>query len=167
MKFLQIIVLAVLFPLLTGATSHKYFVSITKLEYVADSQTLQIITQIFIDDVEDVLQSRYSPDITLGTKKETRADAAFLKEYILQKLKIKINDTPVELNYLGKEYDIDMVKSYIEITGIEDIESLEIENKVLMDLFTDQQNIIHFKSQKSRRSLILDKENPKGVLNFK
>lgn len=166
MKFLQILFLSVLFTLLTGATSHKYYVSITKIEHVADSQSLQIITQIFIDDIEDVLQERYSDNISLGTKKETKADAAFLKEYILQKLKIKVNGKPLELNYLGKEYDVDMVKSYIEVTGIEEIESLEIENKLLMDLFTDQQNIIHFKSKQSRRSLILDKENPKGVLNF-
>jgi len=166
MKFFQILVLAVLFPILTGATSHKYYVSITKIEHVTESESLQIITQIFIDDIEDVLQERYNPNISLGTKKETKADAAFLKEYILHKLKIKVNGNQIALNYLGKEYDVDMVKSYIEVTGIADIKSMEIENKVLMDLFTDQQNIIHFKSKKSRRSLILDKENPKGVLNF-
>ena len=144
MKFLQILFLSVLFTLLTGATSHKYYVSITKIEHVADSQSLQIITQIFIDDIEDVLQERYSANISLGTKKETKADAAFLKEYILQKLKIKVNGKPLELNYLGKEYDVDMVKSYIEVTGIEEIESLEIENKLLMDLFTDQQKYYSF-----------------------
>ena len=43
----------------------------------------------------------------------------------------------------------------------------EIENKILFDTFEDQQNIIHIKTPEKRRSLVLDKENPKGLLNFK
>ena len=41
-----------------------------------------------------------------------------------------------------------------------------IENKILFDTFEDQQNIIHVKTPESRRSLVLDKENPKGLLKF-
>jgi hypothetical protein len=37
----------------------------------------------------------------------------------------------------------------------------------LFDTFEDQQNIIHIKTPEKRRSLVLDKENPKGLLNFK
>ena len=166
MKYFRIAILVVLFPLMTGSSTHKYFVSITKIEYVAESGDLQIITQIFTDDIEDVLQERYGADITLGTKKETKKDETFLKEYILQKLKIKVDGTPVELNYLGREYDVDMVKSYIEVSGIDEINSIEVENKVLFDLFPEQQNIIHYKSNDSRRSLILERDSPKGVLNF-
>jgi len=167
MKYLKIAFLVVLFPLLTGATSaHKFYVSITKIEYVAKSQSLQIITQLFIEDVEQVLRERYNPNISLGTTKETEADGAFLKQYILQKLKIEVNGVPVVLNYLGKEYDTDMVKSYIEVTGVSEVNKIEVENKMLMDLFEEQQNIIHFKNNKIRKSLTLGRDNPKGVLNF-
>jgi len=166
MKFLKIVFILLLFPVITASTDHKFYVSITKIEYVAESESLQIITQIFIEDIEKALQKRYNTSISLGTKKETEADTAFLKEYILQKLKINLNGKPVALHYIGREYDTDMVKSYIEVTGIDKLETIEIENKVLMDLFEEQQNIIHLKTKKNRRSLILDIENSKGVLNF-
>lgn len=167
MKFLKIAFLIVLFPVLTGATSaHKFYVSITKIEYVAESESLQIITQLFIEDVEQVLRQRYNPNISLGTPKETEADAAFLKQYILQKLKIEVNGTPLTLNYIGKEYDTDMVKSYMEVTGVSEVKDILVENKALMDLFDDQQNIIHYKNKKTRKSMMLDRDNPKGVLNF-
>tara|TARA_R110002049_G_scaffold84406_15_gene214836 strand:- start:3257 stop:3760 length:504 start_codon:yes stop_codon:yes gene_type:complete len=166
MKFLKIAILLLVFPLLTASTPHKFYVSITKIEYVAESESLQIINQMFIDDIEDVLQLRYNPKVSLATKKETDADATFLKEYILQKLQIKVNGMPVEYDYLGKEYDIDEVKSYIEITGVKNFKSIEVENKALMEMFPDQQNIIHVKTKKSRRSMILTIDNPKGVLNF-
>ena len=91
---------------------------------------------------------------------------ALLKKYILQKLKISVDGAPLTLDYLGIEYDIDMVKSYIEVTGVKEFKSIEIEFNALTEIFTEQQNIIHFKSSNNRKSLILDIDNPKGVLNF-
>ncbi|MFT5237063.1 MAG: hypothetical protein ACI9M9_000655 [Flavobacteriaceae bacterium] len=166
MKFLKITFLVFLFSLITGSAEHKFYVSITKIEYVAESESLQIITQFFIDDIEEVLRKRYRPDVSLGTAKETTEDVALLKKYILQKLNILVNGTPVTLDYLGIEYDVDMVKSYIEVTGVKELKSLEVEFKALTDVFSEQQNIIHFKTTENRKSLILDVDNPKGVLNF-
>jgi hypothetical protein len=166
MKVLKITLLVLLIPLITGSTEHKFYVSITKIEYVSKSESLQIITQFFIDDIEEVLRKRYRPDVSLGTTKETKADVALLKEYIIQKLKISVNGTPVVLDYLGIEYDVDMVKSYIEVTGLKEFNSIEVEFNALTELFTEQQNIIHLKTAQNRKSLILDIDNPKGVLNF-
>jgi hypothetical protein len=166
MKFIKIILLVFLFPLITGSTEHKFYVSITKIEYVAESESLQIITQFFIDDIEEVLQKRYRRDVSLGTTKETEEDVVLLEKYILQKLKISVNGAPVALDYLGIEYDIDLVKSFIEVAGVKEFKSVEIEFKALTEIFTEQQNIIHFKTSEKRKSLILDIDNPKGVLNF-
>jgi hypothetical protein len=102
----------------------------------------------------------------LGTTKETEEDVVLLEKYILQKLKISVNGAPVALDYLGIEYDIDLVKSFIEVAGVKEFKSVEIEFKALTEIFTEQQNIIHFKTSEKRKSLILDIDNPKGVLNF-
>lgn len=155
-----------MFPLVSATSVHKFYVSITKIEYVKEKNSLQIITKIFTDDIEDVLQQRYDASISLDTKKETEAADDDLKNYILQKLNIKVNGKPVQLNYIGKEYDTDMVVAYIEVTGVKDLKSIEIENKVLMELFPEQQNIIHLKTPNTRKSLILEKDEPKGVLDF-
>lgn len=155
-----------LFPLISASSAHKFYVSITKMEYVKEKNSLQIITKIFTDDIEDALQQRYDPSISLDTKKETSEANEFLEKYLLRKLSVTINGKPVALHYIGKEYDTDMVVAYIEVTGVKTIKNIEIENKILMELFSDQQNIIHLKTPNSRRSLILDKDEPKGKLNF-
>ena len=160
------IIFFLLFSTVSAAPAHKFYVSITKMEYVKEKNSLQIITKIFTDDIEDVLQQRYDPAISLDTKKETNAAAEALKKYILQKINIKVNGKPVVLNYIGKEYDTDMVVAYMEVTGINTLKNVEIENKVLMELFPDQQNIVHLKTSKNRRSLILDKDQPSGKLKF-
>jgi len=166
MKSIRILFLVALLPLILSFTAHKFYVSITKIEFSQEEQSLQIITKLFIDDIEDVLQERYSPSISLDPEKESPRAADFLKEYVLQKLKIKVNGTPVKLNYIGHEYENDVVKSYIEVENVSELTSIEVENKMLMDLFEEQQNIIHIKRYKKRKSLVLGIENPVGMLNF-
>ena len=166
MKFIKIATLLFVFPLLMSSSTHKFYVSTTNIEFVKEKQTIQIITKIFTEDIERALQERYNPSISLDSEKETKTDEDFLIRYMLQKIKIKANGAPVTLNYIGKEYDIDITNLYFEVVNISELNSIEIENKVLIDMFPEQQNIIHLKTPKNRRSLILDKANPKGVLNF-
>ena len=166
MNILKLIILLFIFPIIISSTPHKFYVSTTNVEYVKEKKVIQIITKIFTEDIEQALQERYDPSISLDSNKEIESDAVFLRKYLFQKMKIKINGIPVTLSYIGKEYDIDITKIYLEIEDITELRSIEIENKVLIDMFSEQQNIIHLKTPESRRSLILDKNNPKGVLNF-
>ncbi|MDX1782680.1 MAG: DUF6702 family protein [Aequorivita vladivostokensis] len=166
MKYFRISLLLLIFPLISATSAHKFYVSITKIEYVKEKKSLQIITKIFTDDIEDALQQRYDPSISLDTKKETEAADEYLQKYILQKLNIKVNGKPVQLNFIGKEYDVDMLVAYIEVTNVPNLKSIEIENKVLMEMFPEQQNIIHLKTTNSRKSLMLDKDESSGKLKF-
>jgi len=166
MKFLRIILLLVVLSTTLSFTAHKFYVSITKVEYSQEESSLQIISKLFIDDIEDVLQARYNPSIVMDGEKETEATGELLKEYVLQKLKVEVNGEQVTLKYLGHEYDNDVVKTYIEVEGVSELNSISVENKMLMELFEEQQNIIHVKRFKKRKSLVLDADNPKGLLNF-
>ncbi len=160
------LLLFLVFPFLVASAPHKFYVSITKIEYVQEKQSIQIITKIFTDDIEKALKQQYKPSISIGTKKETEEDTEYLKSYILEHLKISVNGKPTNLKYIGQEYDLDMVNAYIEITNVKDLTTIKVEDKMLFDVFEDQQNIIHLKTPTTRRSLILEKDNPNGVLNF-
>ncbi|MEL6810918.1 MAG: DUF6702 family protein [Bacteroidota bacterium] len=167
MKFFRIVLLVIILPITFAFTAHKFYVSITKIEFSEEDQSLQVISKLFIDDIEDVLQERYNPSVSLDPEKETQQDADYLREYVLQKLKIEVDGNAVQLNYLGHDYENDVVKTYIEIEGISGFRNIEVENKMLTELFDEQQNIIHVKKGKKRKSLILERDNPKGLLNFK
>jgi len=155
-----------MFPLMSMSTVHKFYVSITKVEYIKEEQSLQIIAKIFTEDLEKTLRERYNPEIHLDSKKETASDAEYIQKYLSKKLKINVNNEPVTIEYIGKEYENDVVKIYMEVKNVLELKTFEIENKVLMDMFDEQQNIIHFKNKKIRKSLMLDGDNPKAVLNL-
>ena len=164
---LKIIIFCLLiFPFFAGFVTHKFYVSTTKVEYVKERKSIQIISKIFVEDLEQVLQERYSSRVQLDPKKETDLDQSYLLNYISQKLKFKINEKEAQLIYIGKEYDIDILNIYFEIEDVDSLESIRIENKILIDLFPEQQNIIHFSNEKNKRNLILDKNHPTGLLNF-
>jgi len=164
---LKIIIFCLLiFPFFAGFVAHKFYVSTTKVEYVKERKSIQIISKIFVEDLEQVLQERYSSRVQLDPKKETDLDQSYLLNYISQRLKFKINEKEAQLIYIGKEYDIDILNIYFEIEDVDSLESIRIENKILIDLFPEQQNIIHFSNEKNKRNLILDKNHPTGLLNF-
>ena len=167
MRFFNIFILAIIFPLLMGATVHKFYASTTRVEYVPQEQSLQIITEIFTDDIQQALTERNLKQVHLDSKKQTPTDVLLLRDYVFKKLVVFVNGTKREFNYIGLQYDVDRVKLYLEITNVSALEQIEIENKILFDTFQDQQNIIHVKTPETRRSLVLDNENPKGLLNFK
>jgi uncharacterized protein YuzE len=77
-----------------------------------------------------------------------------------------VNGSAVKLDYLGKEYDTDMLVAYLEVVDLKELKTIEIENKVLLEMFSEQQNIIHLKTPTTRRSLILDNDEPRGKLKF-
>ena len=52
--------------------AHKYYVSVTQLEYVEDQKSVQIINRVFIDDLERLFRERYDESITLAEKNESK-----------------------------------------------------------------------------------------------
>lgn len=153
-------------PLLAFTAVHKYYVSVTQIDFIPEKQSVQVTSRIFIDDLEKLLRERYDEKITLATKNESPKVNAYIEKYLKDKLKIKINNKESNLNFIGKQYDTDIVKCYLEIEDIKTIETIEISNQILFDIFSDQQNIIKTKINSQQKSIILIPQSSSGVLIF-
>ena len=146
--------------------THKYYLSVSDVEYNEEAQSLQIITRIFYDDLEDVLQERYDESIVVDAAQDQEKLDTYIAKYLKRKLIVNVNGTAQPLNYLGKEYENDYVTCYIEITNIPEINELLIENTLLMDLFPEQKNMMHTNILGKKKSLLLIDGNAKALLNF-
>ncbi|MFL0353993.1 DUF6702 family protein [Xanthomarina sp. GH4-25] len=167
MKVFKIVCLVFILPLLAFTTLHKYYVSVTQIDFIQEKKSVQITSRIFIDDLEDVLQLRYSDDLIIKKENEAPEVNLYIEKYLKGKLRISINGEEKEINYLGKKIDNDIVVCYLEIEGVKEISTFEVENAVLFDLYAEQQNIVRTKMNSKNKSFILIKENDKGLLNFK
>lgn len=165
-SFYRRILLVLLLPFLISGSSHKFYVSITKAEYVPEKRALQVICKIFTDDLEDVLQARYDKNLLLEMGGDQGPVDNIISQYIEMKLKILADGKKVPLKYLGKKYEMDITRIFLEATEVPAFREVEIINEVLMELFEEQENIIHFKVGDLKRSLVLKKDSPSGMLNF-
>ncbi len=168
MRFFKKTYLLLLLPLLAFTVVHKYYMSVTTVNYSEKDTTLQVTSLIFIDDFEKLLEERYGLKAALASPEEIKSADAFIEKYLKQKFILKVNSKISTFNFIGKEYDNDVMKCYLEFPAIkiDTIKSIEITNTVLMDIFNEQQNIIHYKLPKRKKSMVLIRENNKGVLKL-
>ena len=166
MKRIKIFLLIVILPLMAFSAFHKYYISVTQVDYIQEKQSVQITTRIFIDDFEKVLRARYNENIVLAGKEETKEANKYIETYLRSKIRVRINDKDMNLIFIGKEYDIDIIQCYIEIQDVTLVKSIEVTNEVLFDLFEDQQNMIKTKINSKQKSFLLNKNNKKALLNF-
>jgi hypothetical protein len=156
-----------IFSLFFSASSlHEYYVSLTEITFVKEKSRVEIISRLFYDDLEDVLQERYFPGITIDPTKENTDVDTYLKKYFDTKLKIDIDGQPKSLKYLGYRFDEDRVNIFLVIDSISSFNTVKVENLLLTDLFETQQNIVHAFKGKQKESVLLNKYTFESVLKF-
>ncbi|MEM7381855.1 MAG: DUF6702 family protein [Bacteroidota bacterium] len=162
-KLLPILVLP-----LVAFTVHKFYVSVTNVNYSDKEDALQITTRIFVDDFEEVIEERYGLKMNFATEDESDLAEQYVEKYLRAKLAVEINGEIREYAYLGRQYDNDVMICYLELPKLEfeKVKSIQIQNEVLTDLFDEQQNIVHFKINGTKKSFVLIRENNKGMLNL-
>ncbi|WP_159018138.1 DUF6702 family protein [Algibacter sp. L3A6] len=166
MNRFKIVLLLLAFSFFSFTSIHKYYISVTQVEYVKDKKSVQIISRVFIDDLEKALRHSYDENITLDENNDTEATNAYLEKYINTNLKLSINKQPATLQFVGKEYDGDIVRFYLEVVGIQNVKSLEVFNEMLFAVCPDQQNIVKTKINSKQKSFILTTKNNSALLNF-
>tara|TARA_B100000809_G_C15008796_1_gene484167 strand:- start:622 stop:1035 length:414 start_codon:yes stop_codon:yes gene_type:complete len=137
------------------------------MEFVKEKKSVQIITRIDVDDFEFTLQERFDKNIDLTTINEKSTVDGYIKKYLLQKFKIKINTKEVTFNFVGKDYENDQVVCYLEIEDVIAVNTIEISNTILFDLFPKQKNMVKSKINSKVNNLIFTKEDTNQYLNFK
>ena len=154
------------FFLLTGFC-HKFYVSISEVNHNAENASLEISMKIFTDDLEDALEVGTSKKIWLGDpKREVPETDSLLANYLERKLTFTVNgeaQTPV---FIGKELEADVTWCYLEIKGVTDLKSIAIDNRLLLDLFDEQKNLIHIYANDKEKSLFLRRGKSSGEVTY-
>ncbi|MDR9456501.1 MAG: hypothetical protein RI572_03735 [Salegentibacter sp.] len=165
----KIFILFGLFFILTSfkVAAHEYYLSVTEINYKTESQSLQIITRVFVDDFENVLRKRFNNDIRLVKDAEEGPVRKMIERYLRQKLQLKSNGKKHQLKYLGKEYDNDQMILYIEVEKVAPFTEISITNSILTDLFDDQKNVVHVKVNGVTKSLLFQKNEDKKSFKFR
>ena len=150
------------------AAAHKFYVSVTNINYSEKDDALQITSRVFIDDLEKVLEMRYGFKADLATDNESELADEYLEKYLRQKFVVEINGENKPFDFIGRKYDNDLMIYYFEVAKIDlpSVTSIRIENEILTDLYDEQQNVVHFKIKGKKKSFVLVKSDTNGMLKL-
>jgi hypothetical protein len=147
-------------------SAHKYYLSLTQITFKPASKSVQVIINVFMDDIETALNSDYKIDLQLTTKKELEENDVYFKKYLKEKIHFKVDGIAKEFTYLGKEYDADLIYFYLEIENINQLKTLEITNNILTKHFPQQQNMTKCKLGEKHKSILLTKKENSATFNY-
>ena len=149
-----------------SAAAHKYYVSVFQLNYIPAKKEIQMTSRIFIDDLEAAFVKKYKKKFYIGTTAEVADTDEYIKKYIADKLHIKVNGKEKPVKFLGKEIEDDILICYYTLPAERAVKSLGVSNITLLELFDDQQNIIHASVNGNKKSLLLTNDTTQGLLEF-
>ena len=108
--------LVVLFSLFIFGFIHKFYVSVFIVEHNEINKTLEITSQVFIDDMEMLFRNK-NIELDLYSISDINSDS-LIKDYFMSIFKIKKGTEILEYEFLGKQIVDDILNCYMEVKNI-------------------------------------------------
>lgn len=119
---------------------HRYHTSLTRIEYKSEAKNIEITIRLFTDDLEKSLERFAKKRIEFEKNKE--ADK-IIEKYVAENFVLTDKTGgKLQLNWIGKEINADMMTIYLECASGESVEKYNLQNTLLFDSFPDQTNLI-------------------------
>lgn len=126
---------------------HPVHVSMTNMEYFAESGKLELSVRIFKEDIETAIlhDSGINPEFAFNDEYEK--NRLSLSAYCSKNLKI-ISSSGDICDFEMDRFEVkdDVVWLYLQCSKMKDVDALEMKNSLLSDLFPDQKNLVIFTS---------------------
>lgn len=146
---------------------HPFHVSVVDIRFNSEAQSLQISQRIFLDDLEDALEGFHGLDyVDTATPEDAGRLDSLIADYLKAKVFIRLNGENRDFTYIGSEKEGDARWCYFMINAVTKIEQMEITNVALMDVFDDQENIIHCEVNGQKKSYKVDKDTKFHLFEF-
>lgn len=137
--------------------AHDIHISMVQIDYNEQTRSLEITVKAYTDDYELAVSKSEGPVCKLNTDLELPNSDEYLLAYLRKVLKIEVNDEQLELSWVGKEYEDLATWSYLEIKMVEGINTIDVTYTQHMEVYADQNNIVHVKVNGEKKSTVLTK----------
>jgi hypothetical protein len=146
---------------------HPIHLSITEIDHNEKSKALQMTLRIFVDDLELSIRKKVGEEemdlLDPGNGKKTDD---LVKEYIAEKVKVKVDKKIGKMNYIGHEIEGPAMICYVEIENVKKFSSIEVTNKLILEIHDDQSNLVNVNYKDKTKSLRLTNDSPTGTVSF-
>ena len=153
----SILVFSVLIMISLWANAHKFYTSLTQVEYNMGTRSAEVIMNMYTDDLEIAVSHKFN-------RKVKSSDKDFINlcyQYLDTKFQMKDSKNHLLKNeYVGLEFKGDMASVYLEIKLSQGLNEMHLKQVTLLDTYSEQTNIVNIKNGKNKTSLIFRAGTP-------
>ena len=145
---------------------HPIHISVTEIDYNQKNKSLEIVSRIFIDDLElSVRSQKQNESLELLNPVGGTTDQ-LVTAYLAEHLRVRVDGKAAKINYLAHEIDDLAIVCYLEIEGVRKLKNIEVTNSVIQETHADQSNLVHVTYLGPVKSMRLTRDKPTGKLEF-
>ena len=144
---------------------HPIYISV--IEINSKDNNLEIVFKIFRDDLEDGIKNNLGKNVSIDAQSKVELNNKIIQEYLNTVTSIKVNDEKKEFFFSDFLLENERIKINAKISNNFSIDRIEIYNEILIDVFSNQKNVIFFNIYNQLNNDFLDKSKKKTVLFVK
>jgi hypothetical protein len=146
---------------------HPMHVSVTEIKFDEKEKELEIMSRMFIDDLEKTLQNNLKqPELDLLDPKNGLTLDQMAGKYLTEHLKISLENKSQTVTYLGHERDGEALVFYLLVSKVKKWKTIQIQNTSITEMHEDQSNLVHVTVRETVKSLRLTRDKPADKLTF-
>ena len=147
--------------------THEFYVSTTSVDFVLNKNEIQITSQFFVDDVENLIRFQTPNTALIFEKAYNEETNLIMRDFIHKNFKISINKKKQQVKYLGYELKDDLLVVYYETKfSNSKIFNVEVYNSFLVNYIETQKNIVHVRFKNLKKSFLLTSLNKTFQYSF-
>lgn len=129
----------------TGTAAHKFYLSLSLVEFNPETNSLEISLKVFTHDLERCVGRRFRENLNLAEADEHPESDSLISEYIGEKLVFFCGEAPQAHKWVGKEVIVDDTWCYFEVPiDCPDNGSIGVTNRLFLEVFDQQLNMMKF-----------------------
>lgn len=138
---------------------HPVHVSVTSMEYESENKSFLVSFKVFTDDFETIVKRNYNVEMNLGKKNENYDAKEYFNRYFQKSFSCMIDGIKLQDQvFIRKKMNDVAVWFYYRYPVDSEIKDVEINNRILLDMFSDQSNLLIFKYNDFEEGFIFDKD---------
>ena len=122
--------------------------------------------KLYFDDIEDALRLKNGFSISIDKNQKLNSNYEYVEEYISENFKIYFNSEKVDLIFLDKKIINDVLELKTSIQFEDKIINIKIKNKILLDVYDNQSNIVFIKNLEKKNYYKFDISNTEKNINY-
>ena len=164
MNLKTLLILLSVIILSSDLRAHDFYLSVTTLKHNIKDKKLAIQIKLFINDLEESIFQEHGVSLGIWENSPIENAEYYVEKYIYSNLFLSINDNPVEIEFIELKIkttevtEDKVIYCELEVCNITEISSISVQNKLLLESFDSQANIVVINANGIRSTLNLDKK---------